>query len=83
MRPVLIAVFLLVGMAAGVAAPRWWQPLQQVSQQAFVAASGDSVPQYQWRYVVDRTHPEVCVLILTHEVTGAFAITAVPAEGCR
>lgn len=69
-------------VAIPVAAQRWWQPMQQRSQQAFVDYNGQQFPQYQWRFVRNENHPSVCVLILTNEATGQFSITAVSGEAC-
>lgn len=80
---VIVAVLVAVaGLAAKTGAVEWWMPLRQVSQQAFVGHDGTVVPQYQWRYIRDRGVPSVCLLVLTHEGTGQFAITAVPGEAC-
>jgi hypothetical protein len=80
---------MLIGAAAGVvlmgavvAGAQMFLPLREVSRQAFVSMTGESAPRYQWRYVRDHNHPAVCVLMLTDEASGQFAMMAAPAEAC-
>lgn len=83
MRALLVTLLLLLTAAAGAMAQTYFLPIREVARQALVTLDGATVPRYQFRYLVDRAAPETCLLVLTDEHTGAFAVTAVPEAACQ
>lgn len=82
MRMIAITLVLLLGIVVGASAQRYFMPLREVYRQAFIDFNGGVNPRYQFRYVADHDDPNTCLLVLTDETTGRFAITAVPGSAC-
>lgn len=82
MRALAIASLLIGTAAAGATAQRHFMPLREIYRQAFLDVDGTANPRYQFRYVADHDDPNTCLLVLTDETTGQFAITAVPGSAC-
>lgn len=82
MRTIMITSVLLLGVVIGASAQRYWMPLREIARQGYVTLEGVPAPRYQFRYVQDYDAPETCLLVLTDEETGQFAITAIPRASC-
>lgn len=82
MRMLCVIGVLLASVLSTSASVIYFMPLREIARQSFVTVEGAATPRYQFRYVRDSAAPAACVLILTDEQTGHFALTSVPSDAC-
>jgi hypothetical protein len=76
------ALFLSIAAVVSAQWSVYFMPLREGRSQAYVGNDGRITQQYRWRFIAHEGGV-ACVLVLTNEATGAFAITAVPQEACQ
>ena len=79
----LIVLSLVLAGVSGAVTQRYWLPLREVARQGYITLEGAPTPRYQFRYVQDAEASDTCILVLTDEETGRFALTAIPRASCE